>query len=130
MLLNWGAGCPVAGAIWRTSGNFPFVPPVNDPLRAAFEDGVPAPLGGVELLNEFTSAVPVRAETPSESTCPAKASKPCDVFARKFDAYFPLKAETGIGAVNVCGRATPAPEGPEVPVAPPSSSKRKSPWST
>src|SRR5580704_14757119 len=121
MVVISGGGCPVEGVNVRPkSGNRPLLCAVNEPDRVALDDGVP-PAGAV-VLNEFTSAVPDRLDTPSETTCAAKFSMPSKVWARKFEAYLPLKMAEGIGGATVCSRATPAPEGPEVPEDPPSSS--------
>src|SRR5208283_2630116 len=96
-----GVGCPVAGVIMSTRGNCPLAPAVNEPLKVALDDGVPA--GGAALaLNESVSAVPDRVETPSEMTCPAKFCVPRAVLTTEFAAYLPPKEEAGMGAVNVC----------------------------
>ena len=75
---------------------------VNDePVRDAPEDGV-ATGGAVVVSNEFTSAVPDKIETPSETICPVKASEPSAVAAENWAEYLPFNAELEIGAERVC----------------------------
>src|SRR5208282_5926407 len=123
MLLTSGAGCPAAGERVSASGNLPLAAAVNEPVRLAPNDGAPTPPDGPVALKEFTSAVPENIEAPAETICAAKDSSPTGVTARKSDAELMLKTDTGT-VPSVCCRATPAPEGPEVPDAPPSSSIR------
>src|SRR5215467_15496 len=118
-----GSGWPLAGVIPSVSGNRPSLPATNDPLSEALDDGVP--VGGAAVaLNELPSAFPEIAETPSERICLENTPEPSAVAAEKLPAYLPFRAEAEIGLDNVCCQATPAPEEPLVPSAPPSSSMR------
>ena len=118
-----GGGWPLGGVIVKVSGNRPSLPATNDPLKDALEDGEEA--GGAAVVSkELTSAFPERAEIPSEMICPTKTSDPPVVTAEKLPAYFPFRADAEIGLDKVCCKATPAPDGPSVPPAPPSSSIR------
>ena len=63
-----GGGWPVAGVIVKVRGNRPSVVAVYDPLKVAFEEGLPA--GGDVVLNELTSTVPLITEVPSEMNWP------------------------------------------------------------